>query len=336
MPEPLASDTATADPTVTSYNRNLLVSLLDRYDLFSRSDARKAASAILAIALLRADTPLALEALLRNGVRDEDLARFTRLIDARGYAELGFFQAKREAVRSMRESDALEAAQSLKTQLQSLAKHHDPEARLARVPLLSRLSAEEFGIVARALELGRISRGESFSPELRAGYTWFLRGGLQADGHDVPLAPGSLLSDHGLQELVGGDEACHYVHLSFRGGAVSEKIAAFGRLSAEVEWSRMLWSALSRLSAFEGLSFPELADAIDGGVVVRSVDAARALSWQQPWIAAPLKSPQAEVERLPALTEETLARVCPAILWTEAAWDGLVDRRPSIEPPADA
>lgn len=319
-------ESANSDEPNDVYRRSRLTDLLDRRDELSESDAVKACAAILAIALLRGDTALAFEALLRNGCRAEDRKRFLKVVVSRGFSEFGW-QLGSGDERERPEEDVATSVKSLKTELKSLAKNHDPALQLARLPLLCRIENDEFEVVFDYLTLLELPHKSAFPKSAAAGYTWFLRGSLASEGRSFTMSAGALLNDDAIANLVGGDDGCVCLHLPFAGNGLIASLSNFGILSAEVEWSRMIWAALQTVRSFDDLGAEHLLDAIDAAMLIRDTVGASALQADQRWRVLSIKKPQTGIRSFATLNADELGPLCPALLWTEAAWEQAVSAR---------
>lgn len=324
MSDKLASDNS--DESSGAYRRSRLTELLDRLDELSDADVVKACAAILAIALLRGDTALAFEALIRNGCRSEDRKRFLKVVASRGFSEVGSPLLPVEKSKGKTE-DVATTVQSLKTELKSLAVHHDPSLRLARLPLLCRIESDEFEVVFKYLTLLELPHKSGFPKSSAAGYTWYLRGSLASEGRNFTMSAGALLNDDAISTLVGGEDGCVCLHLPFAGNDLIQSLSNFGLLSAEVEWSRMIWKALQTVHSFDELGAEHLLDAVDAARLMRDSSGAKDLQADQRWRVLSIKKPQTGIRSFASLGSEELGPLCPALLWTEAAWEQLVSQR---------
>jgi hypothetical protein len=322
---------ATPERTTTSsdeYHRERLTTILDNYDEFSTADAKKACSAILAIALLRGDTPLAVEALLRNGRQKQDQQRFMKIVGKHGFAPSGngFGGLQEAASRYDKDTgDVIDSAKSLKSELKALANASDDHPALSRMPLLSQLEPDELETLLSYLELVEIEPGDKAPEHSKLGYSWYLRGQLLRDGEGIPMSAGVLLNDDALSTLRAGSGGCLCAHLSFQKSELFRDLANFGHRSAEVEWSRMIWKALHESEELEEHTAQQLADMVDAAQLIVSPSEASKIAGDGPFRVLPVKESEDGLRSFDELATEALEVLCPVLIWTTEQWDELVE-----------
>jgi hypothetical protein len=322
---------ATPERTTTSsdeYHRERLTTILDNYDEFSETDARKACSAILAIALLRGDTPLAVEALLRNGRQEQDQQRFMKIVGKHGFAPSGngFGGLQEAPARYDKDTgDVIDSAKSLKSELKALANASEDHPALSRMPLLSQLGPEELETLLSYLELVEIEPGEKAPEHSKLGYSWYLRGHLLREGEVIPMSAGVLLNDDALSTLRAGSGGCVCAHLSFQNSDLFRDLANFGHRSAEVEWSRMLWKALHEAEELQEHTAQQLADMVDVAQLIVTPSEGEKLAGNGPFQVLPVKESEDGLRSFDELAMEALEVLCPVLVWTTDQWEKLGD-----------